>query len=135
MSNTRKGGVAGAHYRRGYLRSTAWFGRRDRYFREVPDSDRCVVCLRRETNPRRSLELHHVSYEGVRFENGKWVAAEADEDLMPMHPLCHEQVHLAIERDIALASLITRRESTRRAIRVVRRRLIALIQAEAGGSW
>ncbi len=132
MSNARKGGVAGAHYRRGYLRSRAWFARRDRFFREVAGSDRCAVCMRRESNPRKALELHHVSYEGVTCSDGVWHANEADHDLIPMHPLCHEQVHLAIERDVALSSMVTRQESTRRAIRIVRRKLIALFQTEAG---
>ncbi|NLT25768.1 MAG: hypothetical protein GXX90_03795 [Microbacteriaceae bacterium] len=134
MSNARKT-PAGNAYRTGYLRSRAWFARRDRYFAGAGDERRrCAVCGRPEENPKRALELHHVSYRGVsQRPDGTWVAGEADADLIPMHPLCHEQVHRVIDADQALRSLVSRQEATRRAIRVVRRRLIDLLNAEIEG--
>lgn len=41
-----------------------------------------------------SLDLHHVSYEGVRRGQGnRWVAEETDEDLVPLCRQCHDQLH------------------------------------------
>lgn len=126
MSNGRKGDAAGQPYRDGYLRSRTWFARRSRWFSET-GGNQCVVCLKVEADPSATLELHHVTYDGVEERDGRWLANEHDDDLMPMHPLCHEQVHRAIERDQGLRHLVSRQEATRRAIRVVRRRLEAIL--------
>lgn len=42
-----------------------------------------------------SLDLHHVSYEGVSWDDTaqQWVAREADDDLMPMCREHHQQLH------------------------------------------
>src|SRR5699024_12354422 len=42
-----------------------------------------------------SLDLHHVSYDGVSWHEteDQWVAAEADEYLMPMCRAHHQQLH------------------------------------------
>src|SRR5699024_10988293 len=41
------------------------------------------------------LALHHVSYEGVSWDDTtqQWMAREADEDLMPMCREHHQQLH------------------------------------------
>ncbi|MGH7292195.1 MAG: hypothetical protein ACREJT_13340, partial [Myxococcota bacterium] len=61
MSNRRTPGPS--DYRSGFLRSPAWFARRDRWFRK---QDRiglpieCAACG--EAAPSASLELHHLDY-------------------------------------------------------------------------
>lgn len=46
-----------------------------------------------------SLDLHHVSYQGV-IENpdGSWTAREADADLMPLCRDHHRAVHRVMDR-------------------------------------
>lgn len=45
------------------------------------------------------LDLHHVSYEGVtRGDRNRWVAQEADSDLMPMCRICHQDLHRIMDR-------------------------------------
>ncbi|WP_282827666.1 hypothetical protein [Gulosibacter sediminis] len=122
MSNGRKPSPAAASYRGGYLRSRAWFARRARYFQDQARL-RCEVCRREVTTPR-DLELHHVSYRGVRQRpDGSWEAHEADNDLVAMHPVCHEAVHRILDQDTMLRGLVSRQDATDRAIRIVRRQL------------
>lgn len=85
---------------REYLRSQAWGWRRKRWFRDCrakgfePACQVCQLTLKKAG----SLDLHHVSYEGVqRDENGKWHANEDDGDLMPMCRGCHEQLHYRMD--------------------------------------
>lgn len=42
-----------------------------------------------------SLDLHHVSYEGVSYDDTtkQWVAKESDEDLMPLCRPHHRDLH------------------------------------------
>jgi len=87
-------------YSRGYLRSREWFARRRRWFEEVRAAGMepaCVVCSMTEPEGRRSgvsLDLHHVSYAGVeQTEQGRWIAAEAHEDLMPLCRHDHQRLH------------------------------------------
>src|SRR5699024_9036280 len=71
-----------ASYRR-YLRSQQWGFRRVRWFRDCrvkgyePACQVCGATLADEG----SLDLHHVSYDGVSWHEteDQWVAAEADE--------------------------------------------------------
>jgi len=85
-----------ASYRR-YLRSQQWGFRRVRWFRDCrvkgyePACQVCGATLADEG----SLDLHHVSYDGVSWHEteDQWVAAEADEDLMPMCRAHHQQLH------------------------------------------
>jgi len=123
VSNARKSGAAASSYRQGYLQSLAWKARRARWFREVMTRGRvlCAVCARVSTRPAREFELHHLSYRGVQARpGGAWFADEPDEDLMPMHPLCHASVHRLIDRDRVLSTQRTREVATREAIARVR---------------
>lgn len=45
-----------------------------------------------------SLDLHHVSYDGVtKDDRGQWVASEADDDLMPLCRTHHNKLHQIID--------------------------------------
>lgn len=84
-------------YQRGYLWSQQWGFRRVRWFRDCREQGyepACQVCGRTlaETN---SLDLHHVSYDGVTWDeqNHRWAAQEKHDDLMPMCRGHHQQLH------------------------------------------
>src|SRR3546814_6711774 len=119
VSNARRGTVRYI-YRTGYLRSAAWFRRRDRWFRteERHGPVTCAGCGRPGT--RRTLELHHLSYRGVYVRDGRWLAAEHPDDLTALHPFCPELVHRLIDRDRVLAHNRTHRDASLLAIRRVR---------------
>ena len=126
MSNARKPG-SGNRYRTGYLRSMAWFRRRDRWFAEQlarTGELRCVVCW--HTATRRELELHHFDYTRVTCIGARWSAREEHEDLCAMHPGCHELVHRILDADPVLRSHRTRPIATLQAISIARARLAAL---------
>lgn len=94
-----------------------WFVRRDRWLdteMSQVGSLSCAVCCRMRT--RQELELHHVSYDGVRFARGLWQADEAHADLMAMDPRCHELLHRLIDRDRVLRRHRGRNAATKRAI-------------------
>ncbi len=125
MSNARKSPV-GNRYRSGYLRSVAWFRRRDRWFAEQEtrtDELRCVVCGRPAT--RRRLELHHLDYARVTSIGTRWIAGETHEDLCAMHPSCHDAVHRVLDSDPVLRGHRTRPVATIHAIQIVRTRILA----------
>lgn len=93
-SLTRTGNTA---YRQGYSRSPAWFARRDRWFEDfrahTGQDPACYVCEMTKTQLG-SLDLHHVSYQGVRRgPRNRWVADERHEDLVPMCRWCHDDLH------------------------------------------
>lgn len=112
-------------YRHGYLRSRAWFARRDRWFEAehtTRGTVRCELCG--AAGDAGTFELHHVDYRGVsRNADGTWSAHEAHEDLIPLHPLHHEWVHQLIDRDRALARMGSRRDATTQAITRLREQL------------
>lgn len=94
-------------YQNGYLRSQAWGWRRQRWFRDCRQAGlepACQVCEILMTDYRqltgKDLDLHHVSYDGVIYDegSGKWIAKEADEDLMPMCRVCHNDLHRVMDR-------------------------------------
>lgn len=115
MSNRRKSHPNG--YRTGYLRSPAWFARRTRWFTAHLDDHGHVTCAGCGIPATaRELELHHADYNGVTTHGGRWVAGEADDDLIPLHPRCHELLHRLIERDPVLARHRTRRDATALAL-------------------
>lgn len=122
MSFARKRGNGSAGYRTGYLHSTAWFARRDRWFTDehhTLGAIRCQLCGAEGDS--RTLELHHLSYDGVtRQPGGTWSAREAHEELIPLHPTHHEWVHRLLDRDRALARMGSRRVATSIAIRRLR---------------
>jgi 5-methylcytosine-specific restriction protein A len=123
MSNTRKPPRDNA-YRECYLRSPAWFARRDRWFRdELLHTDRlgCVACGAEAT--RRMLELHHVDYSGVIRTDAGWHARELHTDLMALHPYCHELLHRLIDRDRVLARHRDRRAASLSALLRLRGKL------------
>lgn len=122
MSNRRRPALAN-RYRTGYLTSPAWFARRDRWFRENSAAGgdlRCAGC--RRPAPKRHLELHHVSYDGVVDNGGSWQAREQHGDLIPMHPACHELLHRLIDRDPVLSRHRSRQRATELALRGVHAR-------------
>lgn len=60
-----------------YMKSMAWFRRRDAYFREYRYECHC--------GEKRAIELHHKTYERL--------GAERDEDFVPLCGDCHKHVH------------------------------------------
>ncbi|WP_439593808.1 hypothetical protein [Microbacterium sp.] len=123
MSNCRK--IRDRGYRTGYLRSPAWFARRDRWFtRQVRSGEalRCQACSILDAKD--MLELHHADYTGVhRTPDGHWVAHEPHDHLIPLHPYCHDLLHRLLERDQVLAHHRTRRDATHLALEHLRRKL------------
>ena len=131
MSNTRKPPLVNV-YRSEFLRSRTWFARRDRWFTEqagrgIPLA--CAGCGRAAA--KKQLELHHLDYSGVVMEQGRWQALEAHDDLVPMHPYCHDLLHRLIDRDAVLARNRTRRAASDQALQRLRQKLHP---AEGGGS-
>lgn len=123
MSNRRKPPLANI-YRSEFLRSRTWFARRDRWFtdqagRGIPLA--CAGCGRNAT--KKQLELHHRDYIGVVLEQGRWKALEAHDDLVPMHPYCHDLLHRLIDRDEVLARHRSRRDASDHALQQLRRKL------------
>lgn len=112
MSNHRKAGLGNA-YRVDFLRSPAWFARRDRWFRKEARLGRALACAACERSATKDhLELHHTDYSGVRFVEGSWRAFEPHVDLVPLHPYCHELLHRLIDRDVVLSRNRTRRAAS-----------------------
>lgn len=132
MSNSRTPLHASA-YRSRFLRSRAWFARRDAWFAHAttePLPLTCVACGIPAT--KRDLELHHLDYAGVQqFGDGSWVARESDGDLIPLHPYCHELLHRLIDRDAVLSRHRTRRVASELALDALRR---TLTHAEGAGT-
>ena len=121
MSNSRRPASTGRSYRAGYLKSPAWFARRDRWFRAhartvIPLT--CQACGHVATPA--ELELHHTDYHGVYQEGGQWRAREPQGDLVPLHPGCHELLHRLIDRDAILARHRTRRAASDHALQRLR---------------
>lgn len=81
---------------REYLESNQWAKRRREWFedcRAAGYEPACQVC-ERTLEKSGSLDLHHVSYDGVhQDEGGWWWAEETDADLLPMCRLCHQELH------------------------------------------
>ena len=123
MSNRRRA-ATNNRYRSSFLRSPAWFARRDRWFREEEAAGKslhCFGCGRTET--KRHLELHHLDYDGVIETDKGWLAQEAHEDLISMHPRCHELLHRILDRDAVYGSLRDRRHASLMALARLRQKL------------
>lgn len=111
MSNRRR--PLDRNYRSGYLRSPAWFRRRDAWFAQEEQhgrTPRCALCRRAGTP--HHLHLHHLDYRGVTRTAAGWTAGERHRDLIALHPRCHELLHLLIDRDRVLAKHRSRRVAT-----------------------
>lgn len=120
MSNRRRPSV-GNSYRRGYLKSRAWFARRDRWIRDELRRTGRLVCAGCGGEAARHDDLHHVDYSGVvQIAEGQWRAGEAHADLMLMHPACHELLHRLIERDVVLSRHRDRRTANELALERLR---------------
>lgn len=124
MTNNRKPLRANA-YRSTFLRSRAWFARRDEWFATQAMCAGpliCNGCGRPAT--KKQLELHHLDYAGVsQSDDGRWAALEAHRDLVPMHPYCHDLLHRLIDRDTVLSRHRTRRAASEFALQVLRQKL------------
>lgn len=123
MSNKRSAGKS-RRYRSEFLRSPAWFARRDRWFAEQSRRSiplRCEGCLQPATKT--ELELHHLDYRGVTERGGTWRAGEPHTMLVPLHPYCHDLLHRLIDRDLVLARHRSRATATRSALAHLRTRL------------
>lgn len=127
MSNSRRSAATGRAYRSGYLRSPAWFARRDRWFRAQARTGiplTCEACGHAATSA--ELELHHTDYRGVYKEGGQWRAREAHTDLVPLHPGCHDLLHRLIDRDAVLSRDRDRRTASAFALDRLRANLTEL---------
>lgn len=126
VASLKRGGVHSEEYRTGYLRSRAWFWRRDAFLEMVVERDgflACACCMERMSN--REMQVHHLDYEGVnQRKSGDWVAREPDDDLVQLCPWCHEQVHLLMDSDPGW-SRRSRRAATWEIIRRIQLRLAA----------
>lgn len=127
MSNTRRPASTGRPYRTGYLKSPAWFARRDRWFRTHARTGIPLVCeaCGHVATPA-GLELHHADYRGVCKVAGQWRARERHRDLVPLHPGCHELLHRLIDRDAVLARGRDRRTASTLALQRLRAKLTRL---------
>lgn len=122
MSNRRRTGLKNL-YRDEFLRSRAWFARRERWFRDHTHSGQvpCAACGIPASKTH--LELHHLDYHGVQIIRGEWQAWEDDDDLIALHPYCHELLHRLIDRDIILATHRTRRQASAHALQALQVKL------------
>jgi 5-methylcytosine-specific restriction protein A len=125
VTNRRKSALRNS-YRSEFLRSPAWFARRDRWFRKqerLGGPLSCAACGRLAR--KEQLELHHLDYAGVRFVDGAWRAFERHGDLVPLHPYCHDLLHRLIDRDVVLARYRSRRDASTFALERLRIKLTA----------
>lgn len=124
MSNARKPSAKAQDYRTGYLKSTAWFARRDGWIAAELHRIGHLVCGVCEGDvDRRKVEIHHLSYEGVTRDGDSWFAHEAHEDLVGLHVRCHEWLHRLLDSDAALRRMTDRRLANRIAIVRLRAKL------------
>lgn len=124
MSNRRKSATRNT-YRSEFLRSPAWFARRERWFRKQERLGLTLVCAAcQRTESKNHLELHHLDYTGVQFVDGKWRAFEPHDDLVPLHPYCHDLLHRLIDRDVVLSRLRTRRAASTFALERLQLKLV-----------
>jgi 5-methylcytosine-specific restriction protein A len=129
VSNRRKPNL-GNRYRVGYLASTAWFTRRNEWFREETTRHgvvRCAVCLGAGTT--RTLELHHLDYTGVVETAARWIAGEAHEDLIAAHPEHHRLIHQLMDSDRVLSRMRSRQDATLQAISKLRQKIAHVLLA------
>ena len=113
------------------LRSTVWFRRRDQWFEDEAARTgkrlvECAVCMK--PTRKRELELHHLDYSGVVERiHGGWIAGERHEDLVAVHPRCHEWIHQALDDDAAAGAAMNRRAANERVIARLRSKIIGYL--------
>jgi len=123
VSNGRRSGRANT-YRTGYLKSVAWFRRRNEWFDmelSLKGTLQCEVCEHRYK--RAELQLHHLDYRGAQRTEGAWIAAENHDELIALDAACHEALHRLIDRDLVLRWHRARPAATALAITALQRRL------------
>lgn len=129
----KRDGRGSLDYREGYTRSRAWFMRRDAFLDMVLERDgfiACACCL--DVRQKENIQVHHLDYTGVvQLESGRWVAREADDDLLPMCEWCHEEVHKVMDADMGWSQW-SRRDATREIVARIQRRLAAAGVAALG---
>lgn len=127
MSNGRRGNS----YRKGFLRSPAWFTRRARCSRLAAARGPLVCTLCGLLAEPAELDLRHFDYRGVtRRTLSGWVEAEPDEHLTPIQRACHDAQHWLIDHD----RVLRRRRFRRAASRLARARLRLRMTATMGAS-
>ena len=123
MSNRRRPSLMNL-YRSEFLHSRTWFARRDRWFTEQTNRGHSLACAGcGRPAEKKQLELHHLDYAGVIVREGRWLALEPHEDLVSMHPYCHDLLHRLIDRDAVLSRNRTRRAASQFALERLRRKL------------
>ena len=116
MSNRRRP-ARGNPYRTEFLASPAWHTRRAYWFRREANLGHPLACAAcGQAAVPAELELHHRTYAGVLLENGVWRAFERHDDLIPLHPYCHELLHRLLDRDTILARHRDRHTATEHAL-------------------
>lgn len=82
--------MAGARYH-AYITSREWFARREQWARDEAAAGRALVCwgCGRAWSFRRD-HLHHATYDRL--------GAEAHEDLWPLCPADHRELHAVLDR-------------------------------------
>lgn len=112
-----------------YLRSISWYRRRDQWFEDEQQRTgglECAVCMK--PSRKRDLELHHLDYSGVvEKRQGGWIAGEKHEDLVGVHPRCHEWIHQALDDDAAAGAAMTRRVANERVISRLRSKIVGYL--------
>lgn len=137
MGLRRKHASRSVGYRQGYLRSAEWAKFRAGFYGRLRAANilpACAACGRAE-NEGVALELHHLSYEGVRqLPGGQWVSGERDDDVILLCRDDHEQVHRILDSNPRDFSGLSRRVASLRIINSLRARYGRLTFSRSGGN-
>jgi hypothetical protein len=121
FSVARRPGIDPAGYGT-YLRSPQWRWRRIRWFRDCRNKgfEPCCQVCRVTLKAAGTLDLHHLSYEGVlRRPDGTWASKEKDDELAPMCRNCHQRLHDLLDERRKEFYGWTRRAATVHAVRLL----------------
>lgn len=125
MGLGRKHASRSVGYRQGYLKSGAWSVFRAGFYgrlRAAGILPACAACGRAE-HEGVSLELHHLSYEGVsQLPSGQWVSGESDDDVILLCREDHEQLHRVLDSNRRDFVGISRRVASLRIVNSLRAR-------------
>lgn len=135
MGLGRKHASRAVGYRKGYLRSEAWAGFRRGFYARLRAANivpACAACGRTQGQGAR-LELHHLSYEGVKQDAaGRWVSGEGDEDVILLCREDHEQLHRILDANGRDFAGLDRRLASLRIINSFRARGRRLTRGRSG---